>query len=92
MIYSGTLSYSIYMIHTFVWARVKNVAQVSDAVLETGFYEGKYIGQTLLQGDVFVLIGLCLTVIGSILTYKFVERPCQALGKRWMVGRQRATT
>lgn len=86
---SGTLSYSIYMIHIFVWARLKNVFQLCDATFDTGFFVDNYLGPDKLTGDIFVLVGLVLSVMASWITYTYIERPFQALGKRVSFSKER---
>lgn len=91
LLLSGTLSYSIYMMHTFVWARLKNVFQLCDVSLDTGLFKGGLLGPDKLTGDLFVVVALILTIMASWFTYTYIERPFQAIGKRVGARKERMT-
>ncbi|MBZ9852319.1 acyltransferase [Mesorhizobium sp. CA13] len=89
MLTLGALSYSIYMVHIFVQARMINVAGlverklgldlVGDIVLRgepaTGFGAG-------WAGDVAILVMLLATIGVSWITWRFVEMPAMAWFRR----------
>lgn len=94
----GVLSYSIYMIHTFVEARVIDVLNVGSAKLglplasvQITEVDGmvKMLGsaQSPVMGDVMSLFTLIVIVIGSWFTYRFVETPCREFARN-QVGRK----
>ena len=91
----GTLSYSIYMVHSFVQARFDDVLKVVQhrtgiALTTTILHHGVPVtlaGATPLQGTVLVGVMLAAVVAVSHLTYRAVERP----GQHWARERARAT-
>lgn len=88
----GALSYSIYMTHTFVHARLKNIAIILQNKTEVSLFQDaafRFFGPDRWMGDAFVLACVVVTLAFSILTYHLIERPGQALGRTW-VSRQRA--
>ena len=91
-LFIGTLSYSIYMTHIFIQLRMTNIARLSDSAFDTGFLS--QVGPTerygigidpgnLFVGDMLMVAMLGLTVACSYLTWRFVERPGQALFRHW---------
>lgn len=84
----GTLSYSIYMIHTLVQARMDDVLKLvggrigvpltTPSINAAGTRE-TLVGADPVQGAVLTLVMLALVVAASWLTYRFVEVP----GQRW---------
>lgn len=87
----GTLSYSIYMVHSLVQARLGDVLQVSDKLLFTSFVsvgtrsDGRPLeifGTTPLQGLAFTVLMLVLVIITSWCTWRLVEQPGQRAARR----------
>lgn len=83
----GVISYSIYMTHAFVIDRVHNAASVLGKV--TGwnpFVEGsdgrELIGPQGWQGSLALAAILAATILVSAVTYRLVEKPGMALGRR----------
>lgn len=91
-LFIGTLSYSIYMTHIFIQLRMTNIARLSDSAFDTGFLS--QVGPTerygigidpgnLFVGDLLMVVMLGLTIAFSYLTWRFVEKPGQALFRHW---------
>ena len=91
-VFIGTLSYSIYMTHIFIQLRMTNIARLSDSAFDTGILS--QVGPTerygigidpgnLFVGDLLMVAMLGLTIAVSYLTWRFVERPGQALFRHW---------
>ena len=90
----GLLSYSVYMTHAFVIARLTNAGTLAEKLLHWPiFVEGapstKIMANTL--GGELVVLALIVagTLAFSVLTWRFVERPGQALGRK-LAARRRA--
>lgn len=76
----GALSYSIYMVHTYLHARMKNVAVIAEKVTNQSYFidaESRFFGPTAWAGDIFVLIALTLTIAASYITWRYIEMPSQ---------------
>ncbi len=71
--YLGVVSYSLYLFHPVVLYVVLRGVEIAQR------------GGWLAPGPLWVLLGICgaLTVGLCALTYRWVERPAIALGKRW---------
>ncbi len=83
----GLVSYSIYLTHAFVISRVENVATVLGGKTGWAFFSTGVDGKRLLgasEGQVLLALGLIVggTLLASMLTWRFVERPGMALGRR----------
>ncbi|NDV86151.1 acyltransferase family protein [Aurantimonas aggregata] len=85
--YLGLVSYSVYLTHAFVISRVENVATVVAgktgwAIFSTGIDGKRLLGAT--EGQALLALGLIVmgTLVASALTWRFVERPGMALGRR----------
>jgi len=87
----GALSYSIYMVHIFVQARLYNVATLLDRKLEIGLVgdivhhgsTGPGFGpQSGVLGLLAVAIMIAGTISAAYLTWRFVEMPALAWFKR----------
>jgi peptidoglycan/LPS O-acetylase OafA/YrhL len=81
----GLLSYSIYMTHAFVIARVTNAATLAEKRLGWSVFvevsPGTKVLAESLTGELVVLLVLVGgTLILSALTWRFVEKPGQAIG------------
>jgi peptidoglycan/LPS O-acetylase OafA/YrhL len=78
----GLISYSIYMIHTFVQGRFGEILQITKLVAIRVDQQGR----TLLEGaplvsDALTVVMLALVVCGAFVTYKLVEVPGQLLSR-----------
>ena len=88
----GTLSYSIYMIHSFIEYRTVNVLSVVDRVLGGGLslvkHKGShvYIGGGPLFGDIMSVIMLLVVVAIAWASYHLVETRGRRLSRRWLLG------
>lgn len=76
----GTLSYSIYLLHSFIAGKAASVARYVGKHFEWNMVSvsenGEHmIGATIWQGDLFTLAYLVLVVACSYITYKIVETP-----------------
>lgn len=88
----GALSYSIYMTHYFIVARMVNVGQFIESFLNaTAFtrldpatlpprHSPRMLGLEFWHGDVLYVIGVTMVLVTSALTYRFVEQP----GRIWI--------
>lgn len=84
-VFLGTLSYSIYMVHGYVFARVKNLAMLAEEMTSVQVFVdgiGSLLGRTMLAGDLFILLSIILTIMVSYLTWKYIEMPGQSWGRR----------
>ncbi|MBZ9993251.1 acyltransferase family protein [Mesorhizobium sp. BH1-1-4] len=89
MLTLGALSYSIYMVHIFVQARLINVAGlverklglglIGDIVLRGEFATGFGAGWT---GTVAIVVMLAATIAASWITWRLVEMPAMAWFRR----------
>ncbi len=83
----GTLSYSIYMTHSFVQARLVNLLQVVDhgtgialtRPAVNGATTELLVGASPLAGTILTVVMLVTVVAVSVVTYRLVELPAQ----RW---------
>lgn len=69
LVYTGTISYGIYMIHPFVWWVLQGSA-------------GQVVQQSDLIATGFVIFGLALVLGVSHLSYKHIEAPAARYGAR----------
>jgi peptidoglycan/LPS O-acetylase OafA/YrhL len=89
MLTLGALSYSIYMVHIFVQARLINVAGLVEHKLGLGL-----VGDIVLRGSpatgfgtgwagtVAIVIMLVATIAASWITWRFIEMPAMAWFRR----------
>lgn len=80
MLLLGACSYSIYMVHTYVHARLGNVALLVEKLTGQSYFvhdPRPLFGVTLWAGDIFVLCALLLTLIFSYVTWTYIEKPAQ---------------
>lgn len=83
--YLGERSYSIYLVHAFIMIGVYSVAAVLNLLDHSS---GKaIISLPGYWGDVMNLSYLAFVVACSAITYRYIELPGQALGKRWLARR-----
>lgn len=76
----GTLSYSIYMTHSYLHGRLKNAAILAEKATNQSYFldqEARLFGSTLWAGDLFILAAFLLTIAVSYLTWRWIERPSQ---------------
>lgn len=84
----GGLSYSIYMIHTFLQFRLTNVADLAMKLM------GKQVGGPIdggaaitanpLLGDALSLFFLALVILCAYASYRLIERPAQRIARKWV--------
>ena len=87
----GLISYSLYMTHAFVIDRVHNVVTVLGKLTGQELFvqsasRNELIGPQAWQGTLTLLVIVAVTIAFSVVTYRFVEKPGMALGRR-LVGR-----
>lgn len=85
MVTIGNLSYSIYMVHLFLLLRFVNVGSLMEkrigvALISRGSERPELTGGAL--GYAMIVVAMVGVLIAAWLTYRFVEQPGQALGKR----------
>jgi peptidoglycan/LPS O-acetylase OafA/YrhL len=82
----GTLSYSIYMIHGFLYYRFLNglglIERVTGADLVVGNAGHNTVGGGALLGDALSIVFLGLVIACAYASYRLVEQPGQALARR----------
>ena len=74
MLYLGTLSYSIYMVHALVFALAGNVYQYVFKLPVTVNEQGKAT-LDIWCADLINIALLIIVIAISALTYKYVEKP-----------------
>jgi peptidoglycan/LPS O-acetylase OafA/YrhL len=80
----GTLSYSIYMVHLFVQARLFDIGQLLEAISDVDvltYVDAEHkqlLGTHLWYGDLLHLAMLPVVIAVSHLTYRFIEEPSRA--------------
>ncbi len=90
LLFLGTLSYSVYMMHSFVQARVidtlKLIEHASGIALTSTVYRGTLpvtlAGATPAQGTALVVAMLAAVVAVSYCTYRCVELPAREWSRR----------
>lgn len=90
----GLLSYSIYMTHAFVIARLTNAGTLAERLLGWHVFVGPQAEARLMAdslGRELLVLGLITvgTLVLSVLTWRFVEQPGQALGRSLARGERR---
>lgn len=94
----GTLSYSIYMVHTMVEARMIDVLNVLAKKINLPLASiSPHAGQPMVKmlgrpdspliADAMSIVVLAAIILASLFTYRFVELPCRDF-VRHLVGRQ----
>ena len=87
----GLISYSLYMTHAFVIDRIHNVVTVLGKLMGEDLFvqsatRNDLIGPQGWQGTLTLFVIVLVTIVFSVVTYRFVEKPGMALGRR-LVGR-----
>jgi peptidoglycan/LPS O-acetylase OafA/YrhL len=82
----GTLSYAIYMIHSFILFRFINILNVGETLTGRHFIESvdghAQIGGGALFADAMSGVFLLTVIVCAWFTYHFVELPVQRFGRR----------
>ncbi len=86
LLFLGTLSYSVYMLHSYVQARLVDVLRVAEhwtgtSLTTTIRHNGAAVtlaGATATQGVILTAVMLAAVVTVSYGTYRMVERPAQS--------------
>jgi peptidoglycan/LPS O-acetylase OafA/YrhL len=81
----GTVSYSLYMVHAFVQARLGEIIQLRGswigASLQTGRNNPEFSVTTIvappLVGDALSIVMIAIVIGLSILSYRWIEYPCR---------------
>ena len=73
-VFLGTISYSIYMVHYFVGARLGDALRLGKAA---GLRAVDFLGVERWAGDALTAVYLALVVLISSLTYRFIEAPAR---------------
>ena len=89
MMWVGTRSYSIYMVHVFVIMLTGNVVTIVEKLLGVPLktkiiLAGRAhdaIGTTLLQGDIAYVVQLSLVLLAASATFRWVEVPFRKLSR-----------
>ena len=91
----GLISYSIYMSHAFIIDRFHNAASAFGKITGIDPFTlsrngNEVMGPEEWQGTVLLLVIIAATVAFSALTWRFVEKPGMALGRR-LLARQKSS-
>jgi peptidoglycan/LPS O-acetylase OafA/YrhL len=84
----GMVSYSIYMIHDLLEARLMQALRLFAHGLTQRTPNGVVISMNPLLADLLTLAMLGLVVAASYGTYRLVEQPGRELTRRWLIGVQ----
>ncbi len=98
MVYLGTISLSIYMIHAFILLRVVNVAELIQKVtgiplVETQIFRGqptKLVVMDPLYMNILAFSVVALVVLISHFTHRFIEVPAEKKVRQWTKARAQA--
>ncbi len=85
----GTLSYSIYMVHTLVVARTLDVLSLAGKMLHHPLVETRFSGSGTLKiltfaPDLMAFAVLGIVVLVSALSYRWIETPARDASRRWL--------
>ena len=85
----GTLSYSIYLLHSFIAGKAESVAryiavQLPFDVISVSDAGKKVLGAEAWQGDILVLGYLATVVVCSLFTYKYIETPARKAVRKFV--------
>lgn len=86
----GGLSYSIYMVHTFLQFRLVNAAALAGKrmgiqIVETNDGHNS-LAATGLLADAISLFFLALVILFAYGSYRLIERPAQRVSRKWISG------
>jgi len=81
----GLFSYSIYMIHNFLHGRFAEVLQITGLVEVSVNSDGvTSLVASPLVSDLLTIAMLALLVFASFISYTLIEKPGQAIARRWL--------
>lgn len=87
----GALSYSIYMIHSFIELRFVNLLSAVGGVIHqpliTAVAGHNEIGGSALFGDAMSILVLAMTIGCAALSYRCIERPMNNWSREWVASR-----
>ncbi len=98
LVYLGTISLSIYMIHAFILLRVVNVAELIQKLtgiplVETQIFRGlptKLVVMDPLYMNILAFSVMGFVVLVSHFTYRYIEVPAEKKVRQWMKTRAQA--
>lgn len=87
LIWLGTLSYAIYMLHMFIAGKLFDLPirlASSHFGLDLITQDGtqKLIGTNMFSGSLFELFYLAVVIFAAMLSYRWLEKPCRDWGRR----------
>jgi peptidoglycan/LPS O-acetylase OafA/YrhL len=91
LVFLGTLSYSIYMTHTFIGVRLFDAANAFEKLWHIEPFthrdingrDAYFLGTQLWHGDIAYLVYLAMIITMSYFTYRWIEKP----GREWVRNR-----
>jgi len=91
LVFLGTLSYSIYMTHTFIAIRMFDAANAFDKLWHIEPFthrningqDSYFLGTQLWHGDAVYVVYLAMIIAMSYFTYRWIEKP----GREWVRNR-----
>lgn len=96
LLFLGTISYGIYMVHIFVQARLEDGLRLLALAGGHNFVQTSagrsVVGTTAVEGALLTVLMLFLVIIISHFAYVYVEQPGIRLGRRLFGSRSPATT
>lgn len=95
MLLLGTLSYSIYMVHSFVQGRLHDLLELLEPRLGLELTRHDPVYGDLLTvsrgtSDVLSVLMLALVIAAAAFTYRFVEQPGRRWTRKWLQARPAA--
>ncbi len=94
LLWLGTISYSIYMVHAFVQARIGDVIQLAGDNLglrvsngSVGEFPTSMIVATPWIGDLLTMTMLALVGLTAAASYRWIELPGREATRRWVKSR-----
>lgn len=85
----GTLSYSIYMVHTLVLARTLDVLSLAGKMLhhplvETRFSSSGTLKSLVVAPDLMAFGALGVVILVSAASYRWIETPARDASRKWL--------